>query len=461
MFCDITKITVQAWKWWNWCVSAHKAKFLEFWWPDWWNWWKWWDFIIKVNPHLNSLIDLHLKKSFKAEDWSNWKWKNKNWKDWNNFFLEVPIWTIIKNLDDWNIIDLCHEDSQFIIAKWGRWWYWNAHFKSSTRQFPDFAENWEPTKEINIEVELKLIADVWIIWIPSSWKSTLIWKITNLKPKIWDYQFTTIIPNIWVAKIYDNSLVFADIPWLIEWASEWRWLWTEFLRHISRNSVLIHLLDWNSIDIFKDFETVQKEIKKYSKKQFLQNNEQNLFSKKQIIVINKVDILDNDSIELIKKDFIEKCMRKKSIHNFKNLKEIKDSILSISAITWEWIILFLSKAWNLVLEIKKSNTIQEKVSNVKSERILYQPHLNEWRRYFELEILSQTRSWKKTFLIKWKRIEQIAKMTNFSQEWWLNRLYDIIKKLWIKNSIIAMWWQDNDLIKFWDCENLLKFKENI
>ncbi len=448
MFCDITNIKVKAWKWWDWSLSARREKYIEFWWPDWGNWWKWWDIVINVNPHLNSLIKLHARKNFKASSWEKWMPNKKHGVSWEDYILEVPQWTQVKYKETWEEIDLHEENAQFIAAYWWRWWYWNAHFKSSTRQFPDFAELWEPTKEIELQLELKLVADVWIIWVPSSWKSTLISRITNIKAKIWDYQFTTLVPNVWVASVLDWSLVVTDIPGLIEWASMWKWLWIEFLRHISRNSVLIHLLDWNSLDIYKDYEIVQNELKKYSS---------DLYSKKQIIAINKSDLLDDESKDIIREDFTEKQ---------KNLWYDISDLYFISAVDGQWVDRFMKKVYEIVqAKITKCEPKTEKntweIGDDNKERILYTPHLEEDPRYFKINELAKNKDQKRVFQIEWKRIIQIAKMTNFSQRGWVERLYDVLKKLWIQSGLTNLWAEDGDKVMFWDWEQGLDFRESL
>ena len=465
MFCDKTQITIKAWKWWDWCTSWRREKYLPFWWPNWWDWWKWWDLIIRVNPNLNTLIDLHTRKKFFAEDWGFWMGSDMHWKNWEDLILQVPKWTLIKNLNSWEEFDLKEWNAEVKIAIWWRWGYWNAHFTSSRRKFPDFAELWEPTKEFNLELELQLVADVWIIWLPSAWKSSLIWRISNVKPKIADYHFTTLIPNIWVVKIFDNSLVFTDIPWLIEWANEWKWLWHEFLRHVSRNSILVHLIDWNSLDISKDYQVIQNELQKYS---------EDLYWKKQFVVINKIDLLDEELMEMLEKDFISKN---------KNIKKL----YFISAITWDWIQRLL---WDIYNFIEKEKNIEKKSEDISWdlwERILYTPHLNIdiksytvkeiksdedlsekdleliWNSTFNREFDSELDKvdWKKAFRIEWIRIVQIAKMTNFYQKWWVDRLYDVLKKMKIHRDLVDLWAKDWDVLLFSDHKMAWKFREEL
>jgi len=465
MFCDKTEITVKAWKWWNGCTSARKEKHMPFWWPNWWDWWVWWDVIIRVNPHLNTLIDLHARKRFAAEEWEFWMWSDMHWKNWEALILKVPKWTIVKNLKSWEVFDLKESNAEVIIAKWGRGWYWNAHFTTSRRRFPDFAELWEPTYEIDLELELQLVADVWIIWLPSAWKSSLIANISNLKPKIADYHFTTLIPNIWVVKIFDNSLVFTDIPWLIEWASEWKWLWHEFLRHVSRNSILIHLIDWDSANVVEDFRIIQNELKKYSKE---------LFWKKQFVAINKIDLFDEECVELLKEEFLSAN------------SEIKE-LYFISAVSWKWTKKLLWDVYNFLEKEKKKEMKIEDVDWDLWERILYTPHLNidtkaftveeiidtEWLSEKDLELIWNSTfsreydpaldkvDWKRAFRIEWIRIVQIAKMTNFYQKWWVDRLYDVLKKMKIHRKLEEIWTKHWDVLLFWDHDKALKFREEL
>ncbi len=510
MFCDKTRITVKSWVWWDWRTSARKMKYVAKAWPDWWDWWKWWDFIFRTNENLNSLIELHTKKKFSAEDWEMWWTKDMHWKNWEDFILDVPVWTKITDLKSWEVFDLTEKNMKFIFAKWWRWGYWNAHFCSSVRKYPDFSELWEPVYEHELEIELMLVADLWIIWLPSAWKSSLINRVSNVKAKTADYHFTTLVPNIWIAKIYWDSLILTDIPWLIEWASEWKWLWFEFLRHISRNSALIHVLDWNSMDIVKDYKIIQNELAKYS---------EDLANKKQIIAINKSDLLDDESKDFLRDYFLQE-------------NENVEEIIFISALTWEWVEELMWKSYNLIKDLKEKE--KQKIENekekqeIKSKQFLennnveenscirpnedenwfieYKPHLeinprdfkitNIWK-YTDLkkerlenwqnnisifwysdnledderDFLDQEaekevdENWeliwdsREIWQIDWPRIVQIAKMTNFDQRWWIARLYDVLEKMHIQAKLENKWKaKDWDILKFWDRDKCLVFR---
>jgi len=499
MFCDKTRITVKPWVWWDWRTSARKMKYVAKAWPDGWDWWKWWDFIFKTNENLNSLIELHTKKKFAAEEWEMWWTKDMHWKNWEDYILEVPVWTKITDKNSWEVFDLTEKNMKFIFAKGWRWGYWNAHFCSSVRKYPDFSELWEPVYEYDLELELMLVADLWIIWLPSAWKSSLINKVSNVKAKTADYHFTTLVPNIWITKIYGDSLILTDIPGLIEWASEWKWLWFEFLRHISRNSALIHVLDWNSMDIVKDYKVIQNELANYSK---------DLANKKQIIAINKVDLLDEDSKNFLKDYFLQEN------------KNVED-VLFISAITWEWTEELMWKSYNLIkdLKAKQKQKFENKKeeSEVKSDKFLgenihnkkvdenwyieYKPHLeinprdftitNIWkyvdfkanrldnwinnvsvfwhsdnleddeRDFLENQVKEEwEEDLRDIWQIDWPRIVQIAKMTNFDQKWWVARLYDVMDKMHIQAKLENKWKaQDWDLLKFWDWDKVLIFRD--
>ena len=244
MFIDEVEIKVISGKWGDGLVSWRREKYIPKWGPWGGDGWKWGDVYIETTTNLNTLSEYRHKKVLKAQNWERWGTNTCHWADAPDLILKVPVWTIITDFDTWDkIADLNEDKTRILIAKWWKWGFWNAHFCSSTRQAPAFAELWDIAQEKNLKLELKLVADIWIIWIPSAWKSTLINKITNVEAKIGDYPFTTITPNLWVLEHKGKSLVLEDVPGLIPWASEWKGLWVEFLKHIERTGVLVHLLD--------------------------------------------------------------------------------------------------------------------------------------------------------------------------------------------------------------------------
>ena len=403
MFIDEVQIKVISWKWGDWLVSWRREKYIPKWWPWWWDGWKWGDIYLLTDENLNTLSDYRNKKVWKAKDGETWWTNTAHWADAPDLILKVPVGTLVKDADTWELIaDLDVNNQKLLIAKWWRWWYWNAHFTSSTRQAPWFAELWDISQELDILLELKLVADVWIIWIPSSWKSTLISNITNVKAKIWDYPFTTLNPNLWVLDYKWKSLVLEDVPWLIPWASEGKWLWIEFLKHIERTWVLLHLLDLYRLDkVFDDYVDIRNELEKFSK---------DLSKKQEIIVFSKADLLDNE-------------MKKYIVDEFEK-KHKKKMIFVISAATWEWV-----EELKDYLITNFSKIIQDEIVNEKEIKIYDLKETVDPKKY-TLEYLE----WY-TFQVTWERIEQIVRMTDFSNLEAIDRVYDVMDKMWIIKSI--------------------------
>ncbi len=242
--------------------------------------------ILKVDEGLRTLMDFKYKRHYKAEPGENGKNKKQFGRNGKDLILRVPPGTVVKDEETGIVMaDLTDHDQEVIIAKGGRGGRGNAKFASSTRQAPRFAEGGTVGEEINIVLELKMIADVGLIGFPNVGKSTLLSVITDAKPKIANYHFTTLTPNLGVVQV-DNgdSFVIADIPGLIEGASEGIGLGHEFLRHIERTRILVHLIDVSGQegrDPVEDFYRINEELKKYSEK---------LSEKPQLVVANKMDI---------------------------------------------------------------------------------------------------------------------------------------------------------------------------
>jgi len=315
VFIDEVKIKVIAWKWGDGLVSWRREKYIPKWGPRGWDAGNGWNVILQTDNNLNTLSEYRHKKVLQAQKWE-WGWTQLcHGANWEDLILKVPVGTIIKDANTEEILaDLDENNTRLLIAKWWKGGFWNAHFCSSTRQAPAFAEIWDVAEEKDLLLELKLVADIWIIWVPSAWKSTLIWNITNVKPKIGDYPFTTLTPNLWVLDRKWKSLVLEDVPGLIPGASEGKGLWIEFLKHIERTGVLLHLLDMYRMDkVFSDYEDIRKELEYFSS---------DLGKKEEIVVFSKADLLDDEM-----KDYI--------VSEFK--KKYKKEVFVISAATGEWI----------------------------------------------------------------------------------------------------------------------------
>lgn len=434
MFIDEVKIKVIAWKWGDWLVSWRREKYIPKWWPWGWDGWNGWNVYLQTDYNLNTLSDYRHKKVLKAKDWQ-WGWTNTmHWANWEDLILKVPVWTIVRNsLTNEIIFDLDKPNTRYLIARGWRGWYWNCHFVSSTRQAPWFAELWDIPEEKDLHLELKLVADIGIIWIPSAWKSTLIWNITNVKPKIWDYPFTTITPNLWVLDHKWKSLVLEDVPWLIPWASSWKWLWNIFLKHIERTWVVIHLLDLYRLDkVFDDYTDIRKELEIFS---------QELANKEEIIVFSKADLLDSEMKEYIVSEF-----RKR----FWKTNKIKD-IFVISSATWEWVPELIDF---LIDNYSPQNIIPNTDEFVEDEKmVIYDIKDNQDNDYRKARV---NYIWDLTFEVSWKRLEQIVRMTDFYNMEAVMRVYNVLDKMWViqnvekkLSKIIEEKWIDNSFFFEW------------
>ena len=251
--------------------------------------------IFKVDTNKSTLLDLRFSKMIKAQDGENGKTNNMYGKSSDDIIIKVPLGTIVRDLDTDEIVaDLNTLDSQEVICQGGKGGKGNFHFKSSRNNAPDFATLGTPGQERNVLVELKLLADVGLVGLPSVGKSTLLSVVSNAKPEIADYPFTTLKPQLGMVKIDDSSFVMADLPGLIEGASEGKGLGHEFLKHIERCRLILHVLDMGREDPINDYEVINEELKKYPG---------NLENRPQIVIANKMD-LDNAKENL--KKFKEK-----------------------------------------------------------------------------------------------------------------------------------------------------------
>ena len=245
--------------------------------------------IFKVDTNKSTLLDLRFAKQIRAEDGENGKGNNMYGASRDDVIVKVPLGTIVKDLTSNEIIaDLNTIDAQEIICSGGKGGKGNYHFKSSRNNAPDYATMGEVGQERNVLVELKLLADVGLVGLPSVGKSTLLSVVSNARPEIADYPFTTLKPQLGMVKIDDYSFVMADLPGLIEGASEGKGLGHEFLKHIERCGLIIHVLDMSREDPINDYEVINDELKKYPG---------NLENRPQIIVANKMD-MDEEHINL-------------------------------------------------------------------------------------------------------------------------------------------------------------------
>jgi len=317
-FVDIATIEISSGSGGNGHISFRKEKYVPKGGPDGGNGGKGGDVIIKSIKNLNTLLDFKYKRHFKAENGHNGGKSGKTGKDGKDIYIYVPVGTVIKDLDGNLLCDLSEPDQEYIAAKGGNGGWGNVMFATPTNQAPRRANPGLPGEEKTLILELKLLADVGFVGFPNVGKSTLISTISAAKPKIADYPFTTLVPNLGIVRISDSkNFVVADIPGLIEGASGGKGLGFQFLRHIERCRALLFMISAESDNPEKDYKILRDELEAYNT---------DLAYKKRIICITKIDILTEKEINKLKKiTFNEKNTPKiliSSISNF-NIEELK------------------------------------------------------------------------------------------------------------------------------------------
>ena len=324
-FLDQVKIFVKAGDGGSGSPSFRREKFIEFGGPDGGDGGKGGSVILKSDRNLNTLIDYRYQQHFKAERGSDGSGKNKTGKGGKNLVLKVPIGTQVFEEDNKTVIfDFKKENEEFVIANGGKGGFGNTRFKSSTNRAPKKFTKGVNGEEYWIWLQLKTIADIGIIGLPNAGKSSLLASLTSANPKIANYKFTTLNPNLGVAMYDDKEITLADIPGLIEGAHTGTGLGIKFLKHIERCKTLLHLIDITEEDLVKSYKQVRNELKKYSK---------DLLKKEELVVFNKVDLIAKDQIN-------------KKISIFK--KKVDKNVLSMSTIDKKTVSNIKSKLINYV-----------------------------------------------------------------------------------------------------------------
>jgi GTP-binding protein len=402
VFVDVAKIQIRAGKGGNGLVSFRRERYVDMGGPDGGDGGNGGDVIARATRNQNTLQAYRHKKLQQAEDGQSGGPAKRHGKSGQDLILEVPVGTQILR-DDKFVVDLVEDGQEKIIAIGGHGGFGNAHFVSATRQAPKVSEKGEPGDSYEATLEIKTIADVGIIGLPNAGKSTFLSVVSNAKPEIADYPFTTLVPNLGMADIDNSSLLMADIPGLIEGASQGKGLGDDFLRHIERTAVLIHLIDSYQEDVVKAYKTIIKELKSYKI---------DLSSKPQIVVLSKIDGLDDEILADLTVQ-LKKTLPKGT------------KILAISSISHQGVKELLRQSLAIV---KKTRAKAIKSKPVEKGMPVYK--LND-----------DTDSWRVTSIAShhWKisgrKIEKFASKTDFTNEWGIHRLKDIMKKMGILHEL--------------------------
>ena len=322
-FLDQVKIYIKAGNGGDGSPSFRREKFIEFGGPDGGDGGKGGSVILKAEQNLNTLIDFRYQQHHKAKRGENGAGQNRTGKSGEDLILKVPLGTQVFEEDNKTLIyDFAKISEEFIAAAGGKGGLGNTRFKSSTNRAPRKFTKGTRGEEFTIWLQLKTIADIGIIGLPNAGKSSLLASVTNANPKIANYQFTTLNPNLGVASYDNKEITIADIPGLVEGAHKGTGLGIQFLKHIERCKSLLHLIDITSEDLKKSYQQVKNELKKYSNK---------LTKKKELIVLNKIDLIDEKEVNYIIKDFKKNTKSEVialSTFNKSSVSKIKSKLLN-------------------------------------------------------------------------------------------------------------------------------------
>lgn len=419
MFIDSVKIKVEAGKGGDGIIAFRREKCVEEGGPFGGSGGKGGDVIFEVDPGLNTLLDFNYNKKYKANNGENGKSKGQHGKNANDLILKVPPGTMIyNNKNDDFLADLVLENQTFTVAHGGRGGRGNLALAKAGRHSLEICENGEPGEELEIRLELKLLADVGLVGLPSVGKSTLISVLSNVKPKIAEYHFTTITPNLGVCKPTDaTSFVIADLPGLIEGASLGKGLGYQFLKHIQRTKVICHVLDMQEDqDPIENFEKINKELEAFDK---------TILDKKQIVVANKMDLPGA-------KENLEKFKQA-----YPNLE-----VIEISALQKEGINLLKTKLGSLVESEKLETKTNEEPKRISKRIYRFEPfddfHVSKIEDHL--------------FEITGNKIKKLVKMTNFNTLDNIRRFSNQLKALGVYDELEKLGIENGDYVRIYDYE---------
>ena len=417
MFVDEVIVELTAGRGGDGCMAFRREKYVAMGGPFGGNGGKGGDIIFKVDEGLRTLIDLRYQKHIKASSGENGQGKNKNGKNALDMIVKVPLGTTIKDNETGAIIgDLTKNGEEVIVAYGGRGGRGNVTLATRSNPCPSYCEYGEPGENRKVKVELRMLADVGLVGLPSVGKSTILSMVTNANPKIASYHFTTLSPNLGVVTSEDYSYTIADLPGLIEGASDGLGLGHKFLKHIERTKIIAHIIDMSGIEgrnPYEDYLTIRKELENFSPK---------LIQKPEIIIANKMDIESS----------------KENLEKFK--QKVKVPIYEVSAIQ--------NKGLDEVLK-----ALKELVKNTKDE-VLFPEEVQESHVLYKFKkekpftIIKENN----TYIIKGATVEKLFQMTNFNTEESFFRFSSKLRKMGIDDELEKMGIEEGDIVKILDYE---------
>ena len=416
MFIDVAKIELKAGKGGDGSVAFRREKYEPSGGPAGGDGGDGGSIIIVGDKDIKTLMDYSYKSIYKAENGGDGRNKKQFGKKGEDLILKVPVGTLVKDYDtDTVIYDVKHDKEEFVICKGGKGGKGNVHFKSSIRQAPRFAEPGAKGEEKTIKLELKLLADVGLIGLPNVGKSTLLSIMSNARPKIANYHFRTLEPNLGVCKVGEKSFVLADIPGLIEGASEGLGLGHDFLKHIERTKILVHVLDISGSEgrnPIEDFELINSELSSYNIK---------LNDKKMLVVLNKTDLGAEDNIKEFREKYSDKV----------------DEIVEISAATTENV----DKLMYLIADTLDS--IEDDYSTLDEQHVYFEE---------EKEPDFKVRRENENYIVEGPLIENLIYRTNFEVYESVNHLQKVLEDKGVIQQLKDLGIQDGDNVVIGDVE---------
>ncbi len=408
MFVDSAKVSVEAGRGGDGRVSFRHEKYVDKGGPDGGDGGRGGDVIFQADTRVNTLVDFRIKKILSAENGQPGGERKKHGRNGKNITISVPVGTQIYD-GDILLADLVVNEQPAVVARGGDGGFGNAHFKSSTRQAPRIAELGEKGDELELRLELKLLADVGLVGFPNAGKSTFLSVVTSAKPAIADYAFTTLEPNLGVADIDDTSLLIADIPGLIEGASEGKGLGDAFLRHIERTAVILHLVDAYNDDPAAAYKTIRTELDAYS---------HDLAKLPEVVVLSKTDGLDDEIVS-------------DQLRKLKNAAK-HSTVLAMSSLAREGTSEVLRRL------AKEVATVRKRQSDEAAELLAAKKEDDSTISLSDRELDS---AWKvvrhnEEFVVTGTKIEKFARRTDFENVHSVNRLRDIMRKMGITHELI-------------------------
>jgi GTP-binding protein len=399
--------------------------------------------VLQGDSCISSLIDYRFKHHFKAERGTHGKGSRMHGANGNDLVLRVPLGTVVREYDPDNqtagehIADIVADGERVVVAKGGDGGLGNIHFVTSTRRAPAFAELGEPAEEHWLELEMKLMADAALVGMPSAGKSSLIARISAARPKIADYPFTTLVPNLGMVRSGDYSFVVADVPGLIAGAADGKGLGHHFLRHIERSALLLHVIDlsggWEGRDPVEDYRQIRKELALYASE---------LEQRPQIVVANKADLPGLEPVIARLREYLEKEALGASGGNEYSESYVKPELFVVSAVTGSGVDSLVAAAAERVHQLRAAQAADAKLQETDSYAKIW-----EYRRIQRDQAFTVSNLGGGVFAVNGKKVERMVIQTEWDNEEAIAYLQSRLEKMGVEKALVAKGARNGDEIR--------------